>query len=428
MSPQCRTPGMAIAVVTVFLLPAFSQTTTTTTTAPPTSTTGTTSTGTNPTRGTTIPSSDGTTNNNNNNVPRLQRPVFVSGRVMVDDGTPAPSIAVIESICNGNTHAEGYTDGKGYFSLQLGQQRSEVIDASEGSSGLARSFPQGSGSPTTDGMTPGMSSGRGMGPDNRFANCELRARLGGYRSQSINLVNRGAMDNPDVGVILIHRMGQSDEGTTVTATTLKAPKAARKAMQKGTDLLKKNKTEEALASFQEAVRLYPEFATAWCALGRLQAADGSHLTEARESFTNAAKFEPRWPEPLLELSKLAAQSRNWKELNELTGHVLRLDSFDYPQAYLLNAVANYYLRHVEVAEKSARAAQRLDVQHQYPQISHLLGTILAEHKQYAAAADELRSYLVLSPRATDAAVVRKQLADVEKLAMESPEVARKEPR
>ena len=95
--------------------------------------------------------------------------------------------------------------------------------------------------------------------DNRIANCDLRASLSGYTSDSINLATRSALDSPDVGTILLHRMGAADAAMTVTATTLKAPKEARKALQKGLDLTKKNRPGEAIASLQDAVRTYPEF-------------------------------------------------------------------------------------------------------------------------------------------------------------------------
>src|ERR1700758_4896867 len=95
-----------------------------------------------------------------------------------------------------------------------------IADASEVPTGHSR------------GVTPGMVSTTGMGAgggNNRalsgmtpFSNCELRASLGGFVSQTINLTGRTTMDNPDVGTIMLHRMGAAETATTVTATTLKA--------------------------------------------------------------------------------------------------------------------------------------------------------------------------------------------------------------
>src|SRR5262249_19613677 len=50
-------------------------------------------------------------NNNTNRFPEMQqRPIFLSGKVMLDDGTPPPEPVTIERVCNGNPRAEAYTD------------------------------------------------------------------------------------------------------------------------------------------------------------------------------------------------------------------------------------------------------------------------------------------------------------------------------
>src|SRR5262249_57564148 len=56
---------------------------------------------------------------NQTQFPEMQRPIFLSGKVMLDDGTPPPETVVIERICNGNPRPEAYTDSKGRFSFQL---------------------------------------------------------------------------------------------------------------------------------------------------------------------------------------------------------------------------------------------------------------------------------------------------------------------
>src|SRR5260370_4104550 len=37
---------------------------------------------------------------------------FLSGKVMLSEGTPPPDPVLIERVCNSNTHPEGYTDSK----------------------------------------------------------------------------------------------------------------------------------------------------------------------------------------------------------------------------------------------------------------------------------------------------------------------------
>jgi hypothetical protein len=351
----------------------------------------------------------------------LARPVAVSGRVMMEEGTPPPALVVIERVCNGASHSEGYTDSRGYFSIRLGQTTQAVADAREGGGGFGQPSSPEAGAGAADMASMG-EAGIGLNLGARFGNCEIRARLGGYRSQTVNLRDHDAMADPDLGVILLHRLVKGEE-TTVTATTLKASKPARKALQEGLDLAKKKKFDEAMDSLREAVRLDPGFALAWCELGKLQAAH-NHAQEGRQSFEAAARSEPRWPDPLLELSLLDLRAGDWQGLADVTEQVLRLNSFDYPGVFFYNALANYNLKRLEAAGKSARSAQRLDTRHQYPQVAHLLGDILALDRQYALAAGEFRQYLALAPQAADAPAVRQELEDVEKLAVETPPAPR----
>src|SRR5687767_9674838 len=48
------------------------------------------------------------------------RPVFLSGKVVMDDGTPPPDSVVIERVCGSVVRPEAHTDSKGRFSFQLG--------------------------------------------------------------------------------------------------------------------------------------------------------------------------------------------------------------------------------------------------------------------------------------------------------------------
>lgn len=420
MTPQARIRGIALAAAAILLLPAFSQSTSSGSSG---------STGTTPSRptvpsGTTTP---GTPNSTGTNQAPIQQPLRVSGRVMMDDGTPLNSPATIERVCNGNARAEGYTDSQGYFALTLGQNSDVIGDASEVQSNPTRNsgpFP-GLGTPTAgSGSASGSGTGRSLGVDTRYNSCELRARVAGYTSDSLNLMGRTSLDSPDIGTILLHRMGESPAATMVTATTLKAPREARRALQKGLELAKKNKPEEAIDRLREAVKVYPEFAFAWCELGKLQV-ENDHIADGHESFEAAVRAEPRWPEPYLHLAVMAVKGHDWREVADTTDRVLRLNSFQYPQAIFYNAAANYNLHHVDVAEKNALMAERMDVQHQYPQIEQLLGTIYADRHRYAEAAEKFRAYLMLAPDAVDAPQARRQLADVEKAAAEASQMAQK---
>jgi tetratricopeptide (TPR) repeat protein len=324
----------------------------------------------------------------------------------MDDGSPLPGPVTIERVCNGVTHAEGYTDTKGNFGIQLGNEQGVFQDATDGIGGGSGT----SGLPGVPRTQSGLGGGSIMGQsatDRLLSNCELRGRLGGYWSQSIILAGRRPMDNPDIGTILLHRETPG-EGSTISITTLQAPKDARKAYEKGLEYIKKNKFAEARTEYEKAVQIDQKFAAAWCELGKMQAG-AEDLDMARGSFRMAIQSDPKFPVPYVELSIIAVEQKKWQEVSDLTASAIKLDPFDYPQVFLFNAAAHYNLRETDSAEKSVMEAERLDSRHQYPQIAHLYGLILAQKQDYAGAVTHLRDYFKMYPGASDAAAVRTEL-------------------
>ena len=178
------------------------------------------------------------------------------------------------------------------------------------------------------------------------------------------------------------------------------------------DLEKKKKLPEAQTDLEKAVALYPQYAIAWSELGRIQATQGQ-VDAARNSFNQSISADPKFVVPYVEIAALEYRAHRWQELANTSEKAVSLDPFHYPQIFFLNAVANYNLHNADRAVESARRAQKLDVNHQIPQISHFLGVILAERQNYAAAAAEMRDYLKFAPGASDAAEVRSQIAQLE---------------
>lgn len=344
--------------------------------------------------------------------PGLTQPIFLSGRIMMDDGSEVPRNVVIERVCGATVRAEGHTDSKGYFNIQLGANNTDALqDAS--SSGL-----DDFGRPGNFGQAGPQTNSLGPNGYNRqlLLNCELRARVPGYESQMINLATHRDLDNPDLGTILLHRLAPN-EGTTVSATTLAAPKNAKKAYQKGLDLEKKKKLDQAQASLEQAVEGYPKYAEAWFELGRVQVSQGQ-AEAARKSFDASIQADSQFVPPYIQISMMEFQAQHWQELASASDKAIRLDPFAFPEVFFMNAVANYNLHHVDVAEQNALRAQKLDTHHQIPQISHLLGVIKADRHDYAGAAAQMRAYLQFAPQATDAAAVRTQIEGFEKRAAE----------
>src|SRR5436190_17539969 len=153
----------------------------------------------------TTPSTLPDPNQNRNQFPEIQRPIFLSGKVMLDSGGAPPDAVTIERVCNGNPRAEAYTDSKGHFSFQLGQNLGVMQDASMSSS-HDMGFP-GMGNAGGGGNSRNAPFGQSGGFSERdLMGCEIRASLAGYRSDVVTLSGRRMFDNPDIGVIILHRL------------------------------------------------------------------------------------------------------------------------------------------------------------------------------------------------------------------------------
>lgn len=336
--------------------------------------------------------------------------IYLTGNVMLDDGTPPPDPVTIERVCGGAPRAQAYTDKKGRFSFQIGQTAGVMQDASEESAGLP-----GANRPATSivsGIGPQQQQ-QPNAPDMQLANCDLRAVLAGFRSDSVTLGGRRLLDDPNVGTIVLHRLANV-EGSAVSMTSLQAPKEARRAYDRALQDLRRNKLPEAGKELRKAVDIYPNYAAAWYELGRIQE-QNQDIEQARKSFANAMAADAKFISPYLKLAELEAKAENWAELAGTTSRLLKLDAVDYPMAYFYNATANLNLSQINEAERSARAGEKLDTPHRYPRLEQVLAMILARKKDYAGAAAHLRSYLLLAPDAEDAARMKKELAELERL-------------
>jgi len=340
---------------------------------------------------------------------------------VLNDGTPVTEPVVIERVCGTRTYREGYTDTRCYFSFQLGQNRSVMPDASTDTL-----FSNQLGAPNSNG---GLFNGNSSDlSETAMFGCELRAVMNGYRSDTVSLANRRYMDNPDIGAIVMHNTSNV-KGLTTSATTALAPKEARKSYEKGLEALKRSRPDDAQKELSKAVELYPKFAAAWFELGRVYERR-DHFAEARDAYSKAIAADGNFVNPYERVYMLAAKDAQWQDVADTTDRVLRLNPYDFPSAYYMSAVANFQLKHFDVAEKSAREATKLTGAQTEPRAHYVLGVILANKGDFTAAAESLRAYLKLDPNSSDKDRVVKMLADVERMGqakVDAPKAAAAQP-
>jgi len=341
--------------------------------------------------------------------------ILLTGRVLLENGSPPPHPAKIERVCNSVPHSEGFTDAQGNFGIHFGSTVSVSQEADE----QDRLSPSVTAPVQALPSQGGDEAGATLTSDRRLLDCELRAVLAGYHSRSVPIKPLHLMDNPDIGVILLRPDGGPNDGTAVSTQSLAVPKPARKLFEHAQEEAKSGKTDQAVRDLEKAVAVYPQYSAAWCALGKLQVA-GGQLDPARASFERARQADPNQVDPYLQLATVALWGRKWQDVADLTAKALDLDPVDYPQLFLYSAVANYNLRKSETAQKNIERARALDSRHQFPEIEHMAGVILASRQDYVAAVEHFRAYLQLAPNAGDAASARTRLAEAEKMTAQAP--------
>jgi tetratricopeptide (TPR) repeat protein len=317
---------------------------------------------------------------------KMTIPVQKSGKVVMEDGTPLPESVLVEAACAGTVLPVARTDSKGGFII--GRGRESDVDAR---------FQSGT---TAGGVTAG---------------CWLRARLPGYESSILRVTDSETFD---LGTIVLKRPA-GIEGTAYSATSLKAPKAAQKALEKAQAATQKKKWDEARPQLEKAVELYPEYAAAWWELGRVHEASGD-LAQARNAYERSIKADPKFVRPYLQLSGVFHKEKNWRAAADVTAAAIKLDPYSYAGAYLLNAISNLRLGNMDAAEASAKQAVKLDAGHTFPEAEYTLGLILDTKGDSKGAAEHLRSFLQLAPNSPGAEAIKGRLAELERASGATP--------
>jgi Tfp pilus assembly protein PilF len=245
----------------------------------------------------------------------------------------------------------------------------------------------------------------------RLTGCELRATLDGFRSNTVNLEGSTNLGQLDVGTIVLYPLAKVS-GTLVSVTSLRAPKEARKALERAAKWLKKKDLEKAEKELNKAVLAYPEYAEAWFALGELHER-ARRIQNARDAYQRALASDSKYVKPYIALARLAGSEQHWKEVAEITDLAITLDPVDFSEAFYLNALAYYRLNNLDAAERSARKVLRLDPLHRLPATHLILAEILEQKQDFAGSIEQLRFYLQIQPDTPSADRVRARIRRLE---------------
>ena len=187
------------------------------------------------------------------------------------------------------------------------------------------------------------------------------------------------------------------------------PKPAVDLFVKAQEAARKGDNAKAEAMLGEAVAQHPQFGLAHNELGLLHMRAGQ-LDKALESYKAAAKALPDDASVQLNHGTALTQKKEFAEAEKQLRRALKkLDKSATGHMYL--GVALIGLKNIDEAEREFQQAAKLGgdqmgAAHKY------LGGIYWARRDYKKAADELETYLKLSPKAPDAEQVRATIKDL----------------
>jgi tetratricopeptide (TPR) repeat protein len=202
---------------------------------------------------------------------------------------------------------------------------------------------------------------------------------------------------------------KAPEGGTVSVKTLAAPKDARKAWEKAIKEVTKNNPNfsKATKELEKAVKIYPEFASAWQILGEVRLAQNDRPA-ASEAFEQAKAADSEYANPYMSLAMMELEEGRWQEAADLCSHALELNP-QLTKAHYLNSLAHSSLGSFDVAEKSAMLVLNNDQAKTYPLTYYVLGFAESQKGNFPSAAARYQTFLEIQPNASLAAKLKAQL-------------------
>jgi Flp pilus assembly protein TadD len=191
--------------------------------------------------------------------------------------------------------------------------------------------------------------------------------------------------------------------SVINAALAAVPENARTLYEKALELAHAGDTEKAIDNLRSAISLYPQFPLALNELG-VQYLKLKQAHKAIDPLKSAVRLSPDAFAPKLNLGIALLETKQFADAeSQLRDALKRNDSA--PTAHMYLGVVLTKLRNLIEAEKELRraidlAGTQLGMAHYY------LGGIYWGRGAYSQAADELETYLRLTPNAQDAERVR----------------------
>ena len=199
------------------------------------------------------------------------------------------------------------------------------------------------------------------------------------------------------------------KASVVNAALAEVPDEARRLYEKGLESAGAGDTLKAIDNLRAAVSLYPRFPLALNELG-VQYLRVGQTSKAVAALTSATTLSPDAFAPKLNLGIALLETNRFSDAEKQLREAIRLNQ-SIPTAHMYLGIALARLHNDPEAESELRNAinsgsNQVGLAHKY------LGGLYWKQHNYQQAADELDTYLRLTPNAQDAERVRATIKDL----------------
>jgi tetratricopeptide (TPR) repeat protein len=206
---------------------------------------------------------------------------------------------------------------------------------------------------------------------------------------------------------------KSKEKIVSVADLQQPPKEAKKNFDNGLKRARENKPEEAVALFQAAVRIFPEYLAAINKLGE-QLAVLKKLEEAQAAFEQAIAINPKFALPHINLGILFVERQRYDEaIVALEKGASADDTYPVSHLKLGEALMSKQPPDYDRAEKELTRALDLG-KREFVYVRLQLFNLNLRRQKLDKAAEQLEAYLKEAPDAPDVEQVRQRLDKVKK--------------
>lgn len=240
--------------------------------------------------------------------------------------------------------------------------------------------------------------------------CSLRATLKGYTSTEINISALNSYSDPNLAPLVLTR--SEGDPNTISLSNDNIPSKAAPAWKAAIKALDAQNLSEVAHQLQLAVEAAPKFLQGWNVLGQIEEKQ-ERFAAAKDAYQHAIEVDPKGLGPYLGVTRVCVKAKDWDGAAKAADALIKADTKKaFPDIYLHQAVAKYWLKDLDGAKASAEKAIAEDKIHHRSE--YVLGRILEAKGDSAGAIAHISKYLELDPNTADVEQVKAHLAALNK--------------